>query len=197
MLDVFIIQSVFIVIFRYVFGIDIPNYAVFACLFGTGAVQRLKDNWRILSDLTGTTDIEPSLWHSPIFQALSWPFFWFSTVWVLLVWGGVPVPTVTPVSPVPEQVGFWKAFFYVADAYPVLNWIGFYLWGLMTSIVFDAVAFKSKLLYPISDRVAGFDLVGTFDSKGGGWFMSILITAFAGFLLSILILDAFWSNVVF
>lgn len=188
MLDVFVIQSIFVVIFRFVLGVDIPAYAVWACLFGSGAVQRLQDNWKIVSDITGTSgEIEPSIWHTPIFQALMWWFFWMVTIWLRLVWPDTSVPSGDLSS----------ALSYLFEQNPVWNWIGFYFWGLSTSILFDIIAFRSKLFYPVSDWEGGLNLVNKFDGKGGGWAMSIALTTVWGFILSIILLDIFWSNILF
>lgn len=197
MLDVFIIQSVFIIVFRWVFGVDVPIYAVWACIFGTGAVQRLTDNWKIITEISGAgEDVEPSVWHCPVFLVMMWWFFWLAYIFVRLIWTS-PVDYASPGTFMTGSVGAGSSFVSILESVPIISWLGFYCWGLMTSIMFDVVAFRSKLLYPISDGEWGLDLVNRFNGKGGGWMVSIAITIVWGLFLSIILLDIFWSNLFF
>ena len=161
MIDVFVIQSIFIIIARLVFGLDIPGYCVWATVFGTGAFQRLYDYVKIAKRIGLHEEIEPSVLHSIPVQLGAWIFFYFGTIYLALVWGSYDVGE-----------GLRGVF----QSNNVFRFFWFYIWGLLSSVLFDLIAYHSKLFWPFSEDRIGLNLVNRLDGFWG--FILVMIITF-------------------
>ena len=156
MIDVFLIQSIFIIVARLVFGLSIPGYCVWATVFGTGAFQRLYDYVKTFRQIGIKEDVEPSVLHSLPVQFGAWILFYFGTIYFSIIWGNY--------DPSSGLGGLFKTD-------NVFRFFWFYVWGLISSVIFDLVAYRSKIFWPFTEEEYGFGLM---DRLGGGlWGFSV------------------------